>query len=121
MSERVFKKPEGAELSGGIEFLRPKELNLEIEEGIRESGSAIVEGTFIDSMPNRYNPAKLDFKFETEDGKTVIINGGGNLGYNMKLVNVGDYVQIRYFGMKEATGGTYAGTPMHQFEVLTAE
>lgn len=122
MTERVFKKPEGSESSaGGIEFLRPKELDLEIQEGIREAGAPILEGTFVDSMPNKYNPSKLDFKFETEEGKTIVVNGAGNLGYNMKLVNVGDYVQVLYFGKKEATGGTYAGTLMHNFEVLTAE
>ena len=119
---RVFKKPEGAETSGGgIEFLRPSELALEVDEGIREAGAALLEGTFVDSMPNRYNAEKLDFKFETEDGKTIILNGGGNLAYNMKLVNIGDYVQVIYHGKQEAKGGKYAGTPMHQFEVLTAE
>lgn len=121
MTQRIFKKPEGAESNGGIEFLRPKELALEIDEGIREAGAPILEGTFVDSMPNRYNADKLDFKFETEDGKTIIVNGAGNLGYNMKLVNVGDYVQVLYHGKKEATSGTYAGTAMHSFEVLTAE
>jgi hypothetical protein len=122
MTNRVFKKPEGAiDERNSIEFLRPKELALEVEEGIREVGAPILEGTFVDSMPNRYNASKLDFKFETEDGKTIIVNGSGNLGYNMKLVNVGDYVQVLYHGKKEATTGQYAGTPMHQFEVLTAE
>ena len=121
MSERVFKRPEGSEANNGIEFLRPKELALEIDEGIREAGAPILEGTFVDSMPNKFNASKLDFKFETEDGRTIIVNGAGNLGYNMKLVNVGDYVQVLYHGKKEATSGTYAGTPMHQFEVLTAE
>lgn len=121
MTNRVFKKPEGSEsAAGGIEFLRPAELAQEIEEGIREAGP-ILEGTFVDSMPNKYNNSKLDFKFETEDGKTIILNGAGNLGYNMKLVNVGDYVQVLYHGKKEATTGNYAGTLMHQFDVLTAE
>lgn len=122
MTERVFKKPEGSESLGtGIEFLRPKELDLEIQEGIREVGAAILEGTFIDSMPNKFNPSKLDFKFETEEGKVIILNGAGNLGFKMQLVNIGDYVQVLYSGKQEATSGTYAGTPMHQFDVLTAE
>lgn len=121
MTNRVFKKPEGSESTGGIEFLRPAELAQEIDEGLREAGSPILEGTFTDSMPNKYNNSKLDFKFETDDGKTIILNGAGNLGFNMKLVNVGDYVQVIYHGKREATTGNYAGTLMHQFEVLTSE
>lgn len=123
MTNRVFKKPEGSDdvVGGSVEFLRASELFSQTEEGLRDVGSPILEGTFIESMPNKYNAQKLDFKFEKEDGGLVILNGAGNLGHNMRLINIGDYVQVIYNGKQEIKKGNYAGTLAHNFEVLTAE
>ena len=123
MTERVFKKPQDAQgdTVSSIEFLRASELFNQTEEGLRDIGAPILEGTFVDSMPNKYNAQKLDFKFEKEDGTMIVLNGAGNLGHNMKLVNVGDYVQVIYNGKQEIKKGNYAGTLAHNFEVLTAE
>jgi hypothetical protein len=113
MSEKKFVsvKPEGE----GIEFIRPATL---AEEGV--SGE-ILQGTFIEAVQNRYDNAKLDYKFEKEDGKLVIVNGGGNLGYNMKFVNAGDFVQIIYLGKSEISKGPHKGKLSHTFEVNRAE
>lgn len=117
---KVFKKPEGMSTEG-IEFIRASKLAEAIEAGELAVGSAIAEGTYVESLPNPMDSNKLDFKLETEDGKTVIVNGAGNLGHNMKFVNVGDYIQIRYNGKQEITKGSYKGRLAHNFEVLTAE
>lgn len=112
MSERVWKKPsEGGE----INFIRPSKLT---EDDV---GTALVEGVFLESVANHYDDTKRDFKFEREDGSKVIINQAGNLGYRMKAVNPGDFVQITYEGKQEIQNGKMKGRSAHNFSVLVAE
>ena len=115
MSNTQWKKPGNTESTGGsIEFIRPKKLSDEGFEGV------LFEGTYLESIPNKYDENKNDFKFEKEGGDVVIINGAGNLGYRMKEVSPGDYCQVTYEGKKEITSGKYKGTPSHSFDVLIA-
>jgi len=107
---KSFVLPEGREESS-IEFIRASNL----EEGI------VLEGTYVDSMPNPLNNEKLDYKFELEDGSTKVINGAGNLGFKMKFINVGDYVQVAYNGKQEIAKGNFKGKLSHNFEVLLGE
>ena len=51
----------------------------------------------------------------------IVLNGAGNLGFKMKNVNAGDYVQISYNGKKEIAKGKMKGTMAHNFEVLRDE
>ena len=119
MTERTFKKPEGA--SADIEFIRASSLAYALEAGEIESGAAVVEGTLVGTLPNPMDSNKTDFRIEKEDGSVVILNGAGNLGYGMSLVNVGDYIQVRYNGKQEIAKGQHKGRLAHNFEVLTAE
>jgi hypothetical protein len=113
--ERNFTKPEGRSESD-IEFIRANRLDTELlEDGV------VLEGTYVDSMPNPLNTDKDDFKFELEDGSTKVINGAGNLGYKMKFINPGDYVQVKYHGKQSIAKGPHAGKQSHNFEVLVAE
>ena len=105
-----FTLPEGREESS-IEFIRASRL----DEGV------VLEGTYLESIPNPLNNEKLDFKFETEDGSIKVVNGAGNLGYKMKYISAGDYVQVTYRGKQEITKGSFKGKEAHNFEVLTAE
>ena len=106
---REFKLPQGRETAGsGIEFIRASKL----EEGV------VLEGTYVESLPNPLNNDKLDFKFETEDGDVKIVNGAGNLAYKMKFINVGDYCQVVYNGKQDITKGTFKGKQAHNFEIL---
>ena len=98
--------------NAGITFIRPSKLAEEGKEGV------ILEGTFIESMPNPFDNEKLDFKFIDSENKTVIINGGGNLSYQMSTINPGSNVQISYNGKKEMKKGKYEGRSAHNFEVL---
>lgn len=113
-AERVWKKPGQSEEKASIKFVRPSELAKEGFEGV------IVEGTFIESFPNHFDNAKLDFKFEQEDGSILVINGAGNLGYRMKEVIPGDFCQVTYLGKKEITTGKMQGRSAHNFEVRIA-
>ena len=88
------------------------------EEG--KSG-IILEGTFVESLPNQFDKEKLDYKFTDEKGNIVVLNGAGNLTYKMKLVNAGDFVQITYNGKKEIKSGKMKGIKAHNFEVLRDE
>ena len=116
-TERSFKIPEGREeeAGGGIEFIRASAL---AEEGVT---GAILEGTFLEATPNQLNNTRLDYTFEKEDGSRVVVNGAGNLGYKMKFISPGEYVQIQYLGKQEIKKGAQAGRMSHNFEVLTAE
>lgn len=70
---------------------------------------------------------KDDFSFAEVDengdetGRTIIINGAGNLGYRMKAISVGQIVQVIYNGKQAMTKGPFKGTLSHQVDVLTAE
>ena len=78
----------------------------------------LVEATFVESLPNAFDSNKLDYKFSSEKGKTIILNGAGNLGYQMDRVNAGDFVQIRYEGKKKIETGKMEGRMAHNFKVL---
>jgi hypothetical protein len=120
MSEgRKFVNPEGSELQG-IEFVRAKALFEQLEES-GEGSIVAAEGTFLEEVPNTLDGDKMDFKLEDEDGRTIIVNNSGNLGYRMKSISAGDYVQIRYEGKQPIKNGKFAGKLSHQFSVLVAE
>jgi hypothetical protein len=108
---REWRRP-GTESEAGIDFIRPSKLSDD------DNGKVLVEGTFIESIPNHFDETKLDFKFEREDGNVIIINGAGNLGYRMKAVNSGDIVQVTYQGKQEIQNGKMRGKLAHNFDVL---
>ncbi len=111
-AEKLWKKPEG---DTTVTFIRPSELQKNGTTGV------IVEGVFIEAIKNHYNEDKNDYKFEKEDGSIVIVNAGGNLGFKMSKVTVGDYVQLSYEGMKEIKNGKMKGKKSHTFSLLIAE
>lgn len=113
-AERVWKKP-GSESGSNLEFIRPSKLTDE------DVNKVLVEGLFIESLPNHFDNSKLDFKFEKEDGSAVILNGAGNLGYRMKSVSPGQLVQITYQGKQEIQNGKMKGRKAHNFDVLIGE
>ena len=115
MGKRNFKRvDEGASL-GSITFIRPSKLAEENRTGV------IVEGTYVESIPNQFDDKKSDYKFTDEKGSMIIINGAGNLGFKMKNINAGDFVQISYNGKKEIKSGKMKGIKDHNFEVLRDE
>ena len=114
MGKRNFKSPISRETSN-ITFLRPAQLALDKTEGV------IVEGTFVESLPNAFDDKKSDYKFTDEKGNVIILNRAGNLGYQMGFINAGDFVQIKYQGKKEISKGKLAGRMAHSFEVLRDE
>ena len=114
MTEREFKKPEGLENYGEIKFVRPSQLARENFEGV------VVEGTFVEALKNPFDDSKLDYKFETEEGGTVILNHAGGLAYQMAAVNPGTFCRVSYLGKKEITSGKMKGREAHNYEVLIA-
>jgi hypothetical protein len=115
MAKRNFKPVDENASLGSITFIRPAKLAEEKKTGI------ILEGTFVESLPNQFDDKKSDYKFTDEKGNIIVLNGAGNLGYKMKMVNSGDFVQITYNGKKEITKGKMKGVKAHQFEVLRDE
>ena len=115
MAKRNFKPVDGNASLGSITFIRPSKLAEEETRGV------ILEGTFVESLPNQFNSEKSDYKFSDEKGNMIVLNGAGNLGFKMKTVNAGDFVQISYNGKKEITKGKMKGVQAHQFEVLRDE
>ena len=106
MAKRNFVSPIDA---GNIEFIRPSKL---------EKPGVIVEATFVESLLNAFDNNKLDYKFSGEKGKTIILNGAGNLGFQMDRINAGDFVQISYEGKKKIESGKMEGRLAHNFKVL---
>ena len=91
------------------EFIRPSKL---------EKPGILLEATFVESLPNAFDNNKLDYKFSADKGKTIILNGAGNLGYQMERVNAGDFVQISYEGKSKIEKGKMEGRMAHNFKVL---
>jgi len=111
MGKRNFKSPLQKEASS-ITFISPAALSRDEKSGV------ILEGTYVESSPNNFDENKLDFKFSDDKGNMTVINAGGNLGWSMEAINIGDYVQVSYNGKKEITKGKMAGRMAHDFKVL---
>lgn len=97
---------------GGIEFIKPKSLADEGRTGL------IVEGVFIEAIPNQFDDTKSDYKLETAEGKTVVINSTASLAFQMKKVDPGTCVQILYNGMKLIKTKKGDNINAHDFSVL---
>jgi hypothetical protein len=111
MGKRNFKSPLQKE-ARSITFISPASLAKDEKSGV------ILEGTYVESSPNTFNEKKLDFKFSDDKGNMTVINAGGNLGWAMEAINVGDFVQVSYNGKKEIAKGKMAGRMAHDFKVL---
>lgn len=109
MSEKVFKPVNS---TAGLEFIRPSELS---KNGVT---GEILEGVYKEALKNQIDDNKLDYKFETEDGRTVVLNGAGNLAYQMKDVKPGTLVRINYAGKQTIKTGPRQGKEAHNFLVL---
>ena len=127
-----FSKKAGEGLDNNLVFVKPADLARAGFTGV------VAEGQFVESLPNRFDETKHDFKIiadvnlkvegKTNDGEpyskeikagdTLIVNGAGNLNYLMKSVGPGELCQINYFGKKEITKGERKGTLAHTFEVM---
>lgn len=108
----TFKRPSSNTDDGGISFIRMGQL---------KAGDLIVEGIYIGSTQNSMYPEKLDFKFKTNDDKTVVVNEGGNLKFRMNDIAAGTLVRIEYKGKQKITKGPRAGKEAHNVDVLVAE
>ena len=75
MAKRNFKPVDANASLGSITFIRPAKLAEENKTGI------ILEGTYVESLPNQFNDQKSDYKFTDEKGNMVVLNGAGNLGF----------------------------------------
>lgn len=109
---RKMKPVSGME-GAGITFIRPSKL-----EGPQ---TLVSEGLYLGSTPNNFDDDKSDYKFENADGTVCVINGAGNLGYQMGKVAVNSIVTVHYKGKQKIKKGKLAGKESHNFEVLTAE
>lgn len=110
-----FKRPEGS-ADTNLVFVRANQMTV----------GQLVQGEYIGTLKSRFDEEKLDYKLEEVDdtgaktGKTIIINGAGNLGYRMSDISLGALVQIQYLGLKKITKGKMMGKDSHSFDVLTA-
>lgn len=108
---RKMKSVNGLE-GAGVEFIRPSKL-----EGPQ---TLVSEALYVGSKPNNFNDDKLDYEFEIEGGLRKVINGAGNLGYQMAKVPVNSIVTIQYNGKQEIKKGKAKGKLSHNFQVLVA-
>ena len=75
----------------------------------------IVVGEYVKRVPNEYG--KDDFEFVANDGRTVIVNHCGHLGFLADKLEMkpGDICQVIYHGKS-----TYKGKESHEFELNIA-
>lgn len=110
MSEKNFKPAvEGKSLT----FIKPSKL---AEENVT---GTILEGVFVAAIDNQMT-GKQDYKFELADGNLVVLNGAGNLGYQMKSVTPGSLTRIDYLGKSVIKSGPREGKEAHGFKVMIA-
>ncbi len=109
MGKRNFKSPREM---ANTTYINPAKL---------EAKGVILEGTYIEATPNRFGDGKFDYKFSDEKGNTIVLNGAGNIAWEMKPINVGDFVRINYKGRTKIAKGTFQGKMAHTFEVLRDE
>ncbi len=110
-SARKMKSVSGLE-GAGITFIRPSKLT--------GPQTLITEALYIGSTPNNFDEDKADYKFENADGSIVVLNGAGNLGYQMGKVALNSVVTVEYKGKQEITKGKLKGKESHNFKVLVA-
>lgn len=111
-AQKVFKSVTG---ESSLTFIRPSEL---AEQGVT---GVILEGLYLGTSPNQLDSSKSDYKFESTDGNTVIVNSTGSLAYKMKKVEIGSLVRLIYNGKEEIKKGNKAGKLAHNFDVQVAE
>jgi len=106
-------KPVTGGAQGSATFVRAAQL---------KAGDIAAEGIYAGSQPNTFNKDKSDYRIEDikDSSKVTIVNGAGNLGFQMSKVNPGDIVQILYNGKQKLTKGTFAGKETHSFTVSKA-
>jgi hypothetical protein len=87
-----------------------------------EKGAVAAEGIYAGSSPNTFNKEKLDYRIEDlkDSSKLTVVNGAGNLGYQMQSVQPGDIVRITYNGKTKITKGPMIGKESHSFIVEKA-
>lgn len=110
---KTFKRPEGA--APAIKFVKAKDLAEQEFKGV------VVEGEYVEAIPNNFDTDKSDYKFLTDNGEHVIVNGTGSLNREMDRIKPGTYCQVNYEGVKALTKGKFKGKNCHIFNVLVAE
>jgi hypothetical protein len=96
-----------------------------VSGGDLKAGAVAATGIYSEAVANPrtkktdYKILELDENGE-ETGETTIINAGGNLGYRMKDISVGEIIQIVYLGKSPMSKGAFKGTLAHNWDVLTA-
>lgn len=113
-SSREYVRPDGRPVNAP-KFIKAKDLH---DQGIQ---GMILEGIFEGAVPNAFNEDKNDFRFKTDDGTLVTVNGAGNLSARMSEVSVGDYCRVEYLGMYPIKKGKFKGKDAHSFDVLIAK
>lgn len=108
---RKMKPATGME-GAKIRFIRPSKL-----EGPQ---TLVTEALYLGSTANNFDDGKSDYKFEEADGGIAVVNGAGNLGYQMSSVAVNSIVTVEYKGKQEIKKGKLKGKLSHNFQVLVA-
>jgi len=74
----------------------------------------LVEGTFAAEVQGKYG---VQFEFNCDDGRVVVLNGSGQLKHKMQWIREGDKVRVTYMGEELLTTGPMSGKYAHQTRV----
>lgn len=99
---------------GTVYLKRNKEILAELGRG-----DVIAVGLFEGISKNEMTK-KNDYRIRSSNGDLIIVNGGGNLGYQMEPVSVGQLVKITYKGAEAMSKGPYKGKLANNYSVEVA-
>lgn len=93
--------------------------NGEKSESELANGTAY-EGTYLGSVPNKFEPTKSDYQIRMDDDTLVILGNCASLNQQLTQVAEGELVRVSYNGRKTIKRKTGATAEMHDFLVERA-
>lgn len=125
IAEMEFEDVRG-ENGGGLRIINASKLG--------DIRGVVAIGRFARTVPNKYKPTKPSFVLEgiqaidaetgelsDATGLDILLDQAGNLGVQMKEVEIGELIKVEYKGKTKMTSGQYKGTEAHNFKVLRAK
>lgn len=106
--------------NGLIKIVRGSKL-VTIENGAKneaelEAGLQLT-GVYTGSMPNKFNPERVDYNLRADDGTLIILAQTASLKSQFSKVSVGELIQVTYNGKRSITRKNGSKADMHDYSV----
>lgn len=102
-----FSKMKKTEVGGG-NFIKYPEC---------KPGQVLVQGEYLGEVPNKFNPAKPNFRFKNNDGSILTLPASGQLNSAFSAIESGTLVSVTFLGKEKITKGSFAGKEANSFKI----